>query len=177
MELQRSTVLDPAEWSRALAALPDAHVLQTWEWGEFKAGYGWSAERLVWRTVDGRPAAAAQVLERRRARSRARSVEQRALLPAWPAARLARRRSRRPRAARPACHGRTSRRAANQDRPRPAPRARLGRQRRVRRESHRDRPGRQTPGQSATAHRPSRSSSAIPSSSTWDPERIACSPA
>ncbi len=65
MELQRSTVLDPAEWSRALAALPDAHVLQTWEWGEFKAGYGWSAERLLWRTVDGRPAAAAQVLERR----------------------------------------------------------------------------------------------------------------
>jgi peptidoglycan pentaglycine glycine transferase (the first glycine) len=64
VELQRSTVIDPGEWSRALADLPDAHLLQSWEWGEFKASYGWSAERLVWRTQDGRPVAAAQVLAR-----------------------------------------------------------------------------------------------------------------
>jgi lipid II:glycine glycyltransferase (peptidoglycan interpeptide bridge formation enzyme) len=65
VELQRSTILDRGEWNRALGDLPGAHVLQTWEWGEFKAGYGWTAERLLWRTVKGRPVAAAQVLERR----------------------------------------------------------------------------------------------------------------
>ena len=65
MELRRSTILDRIEWNGALGDLPGAHVLQTWEWGEFKAGYGWTAERLLWRTVDGRPVAAAQVLERR----------------------------------------------------------------------------------------------------------------
>ena len=65
MDLQQRPVLDRDEWGRALAALPDAHVLQTWEWGEFKAGYGWTAERLVWHTHDGRTAAAAQVLVRR----------------------------------------------------------------------------------------------------------------
>ncbi len=65
MELRRSTVLDPGEWNRTLGVLPDAHVLQTWEWGDFKAAHGWTAERLIWRTYDGRTVAAAQVLERR----------------------------------------------------------------------------------------------------------------
>jgi lipid II:glycine glycyltransferase (peptidoglycan interpeptide bridge formation enzyme) len=65
VELQRSTVLDPGEWHPALGALPGAHILQSWEWGEFKSAYGWTAERLVWRTNDGRTVAAAQVLKRR----------------------------------------------------------------------------------------------------------------
>ncbi len=52
------------EWNAALAALPAAHVLQSWEWGEFKAGYGWTPTRLLWEW-DGRPVAAASVLQRR----------------------------------------------------------------------------------------------------------------
>ncbi len=136
MELQRSTVLDPAEWSRALAALPDAHVLQTWEWGEFKAGYGWSAERLVWRTVDGRPAAAAQVLERRvrvpvLGLSSSVLYAPRGPLLDWRAVEVADHvlRDLHAMAARPGV-------LAAQDRPRPARGLRPGRQRRVRRRSH-----------------------------------------
>jgi peptidoglycan pentaglycine glycine transferase (the first glycine) len=65
VDLRRTAVHDRDEWNGALAALPNAHVLQSWEWGEFKAGFGWEPERLVWRTPDGEPAAAAQVLARR----------------------------------------------------------------------------------------------------------------
>lgn len=54
---------DQAGWDRALAALPGAHALQSWGWGDFKSRWGWQAERLLW--VDGdTPAAAAQILRR-----------------------------------------------------------------------------------------------------------------
>ena len=53
----------PAEWEQSLAEIPYAHVLQGWEWGEFKSRWGWSATRLLWRRAD-RPVAAAQVLAR-----------------------------------------------------------------------------------------------------------------
>jgi len=49
-----------AEWNSRIACLPHAHILQSWEWGEFKGRYGWRARRLVW---DG-GRAAAQVLVR-----------------------------------------------------------------------------------------------------------------
>jgi len=64
VELRQTTVRYRTEWTAALADLPPAHVLQTWEWGEFKARYGWEPERIVWRTSDGRPVAAAQMLAR-----------------------------------------------------------------------------------------------------------------
>ncbi len=51
-------------WNGALAGLPTAHALQLWEWGAFKSGWGWSAERRLWRAADGRPVAAAQILRR-----------------------------------------------------------------------------------------------------------------
>lgn len=57
--------LSPVEWNDALAALPAAHVLQTWEWGEFKSRYGWRPARYLWRGPDGLPCAAASVLTRR----------------------------------------------------------------------------------------------------------------
>lgn len=48
-------------WNSLVSSLPLAHILQSWEWGEFKSRYGWSARRFVW---DG-GRAAAQVLSRR----------------------------------------------------------------------------------------------------------------
>lgn len=54
---------NPQTWDSTLAALPDAHLLQSWQWGEFKSRYGWSARRLLWENAN-QPVAAAQVLKR-----------------------------------------------------------------------------------------------------------------
>ncbi|MFZ5855757.1 MAG: lipid II:glycine glycyltransferase FemX [Chloroflexota bacterium] len=35
------------EWNRFLEGHPHAHILQTGEWGELKAGFGWDAVRIV----------------------------------------------------------------------------------------------------------------------------------
>ena len=29
------------DWDRLIAGLPGAHLLQTWEWAQVKAKYGW----------------------------------------------------------------------------------------------------------------------------------------
>lgn len=60
---QIKTIHNRAEWDQALAALPSAHALQSWEWGEFKTRWGWSAARLVW-MPSATPVAAAQILGR-----------------------------------------------------------------------------------------------------------------
>lgn len=39
-----------AEWNRFLETAPDAHVLQTGEWGELKSAFGWNVARYL---VDG----------------------------------------------------------------------------------------------------------------------------
>lgn len=50
-------------WHALLARLPQAHLLQSWDWGEIKSRYGWTARRFAW--FDGEmPVAAAQVLRR-----------------------------------------------------------------------------------------------------------------
>jgi lipid II:glycine glycyltransferase (peptidoglycan interpeptide bridge formation enzyme) len=41
------SVYDASQWRQALAGLPHAHLLQSWEWGEIKAQTGWRAERLL----------------------------------------------------------------------------------------------------------------------------------
>jgi peptidoglycan pentaglycine glycine transferase (the first glycine) len=51
------------DWNSALSTIPNAHVLQTWEWGELKTRVGWTASRLLF-LPDGGPAAAAQILRR-----------------------------------------------------------------------------------------------------------------
>jgi lipid II:glycine glycyltransferase (peptidoglycan interpeptide bridge formation enzyme) len=51
------------EWDETLASLPGAHALQSWDWGEFKSRWGWTARRLLW-TEAGRPVASAQILRR-----------------------------------------------------------------------------------------------------------------
>jgi peptidoglycan pentaglycine glycine transferase (the first glycine) len=52
------------EWDGAVARLPGAHVLQSWEWGECKARFGWSVERRFWERENSKVAAAAQILRR-----------------------------------------------------------------------------------------------------------------
>ena len=53
------------DWNALLRPLPHAHILQTWEWGEFKRRTtGWTPERLAFRQ-DEAVVAAAQVLTRR----------------------------------------------------------------------------------------------------------------
>ena len=56
-------VLDPVAWDASLTAA-GGHLLQTWAWGDLKAGFGWSAQRLA-AMEGGRLVAGAQVLYRR----------------------------------------------------------------------------------------------------------------
>jgi peptidoglycan pentaglycine glycine transferase (the first glycine) len=56
---------DPGGWDSLAAGLPGAHLLQSWQWGEFKARNGWRPRRLSWETGSR---AAAQVLARTAAR-------------------------------------------------------------------------------------------------------------
>lgn len=57
------TIHQRATWDEALAALPYAHALQSWDWGDFKTRWGWQVERLLWLKADT-PVAAAQILRR-----------------------------------------------------------------------------------------------------------------
>jgi peptidoglycan pentaglycine glycine transferase (the first glycine) len=53
-------------WNTLLRDLPHAHILQTWEWGEFKRRTtGWTPERIAFQDGAGGTVAAAQVLTRR----------------------------------------------------------------------------------------------------------------
>jgi lipid II:glycine glycyltransferase (peptidoglycan interpeptide bridge formation enzyme) len=58
-------VHDRATWNQALLRLPQPHVLQSWEWGAFKARHGWSATRWLLKEGEETPRAAALVLRRR----------------------------------------------------------------------------------------------------------------
>ena len=56
-------VTDRTEWNSALQSLPLCHVLQTWEWGQFKSRWGWSPRYVLFED-EGRPRAAALILRR-----------------------------------------------------------------------------------------------------------------
>lgn len=54
------------EWNSRVSSPPTAHILQSWEWGEFKARTtGWTPERLCFMREDGKLLAAASLLTRR----------------------------------------------------------------------------------------------------------------
>lgn len=36
------------EWNDLIAGLPDPHLLQTWEWSQVKAKYGWETMPFIW---------------------------------------------------------------------------------------------------------------------------------
>ncbi|NLX09845.1 MAG: peptidoglycan bridge formation glycyltransferase FemA/FemB family protein [Chloroflexi bacterium] len=64
--LTLSPITDRDAWNAALGALPCAHILQTWEWGDFKQREtGWQPERLAFSAGSGATVAAASVLTRR----------------------------------------------------------------------------------------------------------------
>lgn len=52
------------DWDATIAPLPGAHILQTWEWAQFKSAYGWEPLPQVWRDETGMVRAAAMVLRR-----------------------------------------------------------------------------------------------------------------
>jgi peptidoglycan pentaglycine glycine transferase (the first glycine) len=64
MDLQLVRVNDTREWNDLLTHGICGHLLQSWEWGQFKEHYGWKAERLCWVDPGGVAKAAAQVLSR-----------------------------------------------------------------------------------------------------------------
>jgi len=64
LRICESRITNYEQWNAALADLPTAHVLQTREWGAFKARYGWQPMRYLWLESD-RPRAAGLVLTRR----------------------------------------------------------------------------------------------------------------
>lgn len=63
--LRAREVADRDAWNRLARDLPHAHVLQSWEWGDFKSRHGWSPTRLRF-DVAG-TTAAASILARRAA--------------------------------------------------------------------------------------------------------------
>jgi peptidoglycan pentaglycine glycine transferase (the first glycine) len=52
------------EWDQFVHGHPRGHLLQSWDWGELKAGFGWSPLRLALRDEQQHIVAAAQVLRR-----------------------------------------------------------------------------------------------------------------
>lgn len=55
--------MDPQSWNKTIASLPHPQLLQTWQWGEIKAAYGWQPFHKTWQQ-DFQVVAAALVLER-----------------------------------------------------------------------------------------------------------------
>ena len=72
--LKSRLITNAAEWNRSILELPATHILQSWEWGAFKAKYGWTPTRIL--LCDGdKPRAAAQVLRRPLPRQRNLALE------------------------------------------------------------------------------------------------------
>ena len=56
--------IDTTTWNQSIAALPGCHILQTWEWGQIKARYGWEMMPRLWHDEHHTLKAAAMVLQR-----------------------------------------------------------------------------------------------------------------
>jgi len=57
--------MNDSKWNTMISQLPGMHILQTKEWGNVKAAYGWEVIRKTWMDDQGIPVAAAQVLRRK----------------------------------------------------------------------------------------------------------------
>lgn len=57
--------ISSSEWDRLIAILPNPHILQTHEWGQVKAAYGWRPFYQLWMPEGQKaPSAAALILQR-----------------------------------------------------------------------------------------------------------------
>ena len=52
------------DWDQNIAALPQAHILQTREWAQVKSSFGWQSFAYTWKDEHGKAVAAAMVLQR-----------------------------------------------------------------------------------------------------------------
>ena len=57
-------MMDKTTWNNILSGFQQPSILQTWEWGELKARYGWKKDFLVWHDGDDKVFAAAMILVR-----------------------------------------------------------------------------------------------------------------
>jgi lipid II:glycine glycyltransferase (peptidoglycan interpeptide bridge formation enzyme) len=64
MNIQPALIQEAERWNNLVIQLPRHHLLQSWQWGQLKADYGWEVERWAWLQDDGQPLAAAQLLHR-----------------------------------------------------------------------------------------------------------------
>lgn len=60
----RAAALSAEEWNAAVSSLAGPHILQTWEWAQFKSEYGWQPLPQIWRDEQGQVRGAAMVLKR-----------------------------------------------------------------------------------------------------------------
>ncbi len=61
---QLAPTMEPSIWDTFVATHPDAHTLQTADWGRLKSQFGWSARRVVVCDQAGKAVAGAQILYR-----------------------------------------------------------------------------------------------------------------
>ncbi|MCJ7622621.1 MAG: peptidoglycan bridge formation glycyltransferase FemA/FemB family protein [Anaerolineaceae bacterium] len=61
---REKTKIDAHHWNHSIANLSGVHILQSWDWGEFKSHYGWKVIPKTWLDCDGKVIAAALVLQR-----------------------------------------------------------------------------------------------------------------
>ena len=54
----------PKEWDEIISRLPEPHFLQTWEWAQVKAKYGWIPMPFVWQDDSGHIVAATMILKK-----------------------------------------------------------------------------------------------------------------
>ena len=45
--------LSPTRWNEWITCLSGSHLLQTWEWGQVKAQFGWKPQGIVWNETGG----------------------------------------------------------------------------------------------------------------------------
>lgn len=62
--ITQENVWNGEAWNEIISTFPYNHILQTWEWGQFKSRYEWKIIPKIWRDASNRPVAAAMVLER-----------------------------------------------------------------------------------------------------------------
>jgi peptidoglycan pentaglycine glycine transferase (the first glycine) len=64
MDFQLARIKDVNRWDGLLRNELDGHLLQSWEWGQFKERFHWRADYLAWNDPQGKTVAAALVLKR-----------------------------------------------------------------------------------------------------------------